>query len=328
MTNGDSREAQPAKNRRRQEAREKARVHRERQARRDRRGRVALQGGLALVLVAIVTTVGLIIWNGVQPPGPGPANMASDGIHIGEGFVATPTAALASDADPVPTQSDENGTVDIRVYVDYLCPYCKLFEETNAEQLEGYLETGAATVEIHPLAVLTSRSQGTQYSLRAANAAACVANYAPDNFWSFNSLLFENQPAEQTSGLPDTELLDIAEEAGVPVTGDMTDCVTDQRYKGWVNAATDRVLAADIPNSNIDEVDGTPIVIVNGKQYRGALDDASEFAAFVLAQSADGATSAGTSADADQDAEGDAESDEDDADESTPAPSESPTPAP
>jgi protein-disulfide isomerase len=313
MTNGNSREAQPTKNRRRQEAREKARLHREQQKRRDRRGRYALQGGLALVIIAVITTVGLIIWNGVQPAGPGPANMASDGIHIGEGFKATQTEALESDAEPVPTQTDENGTVDIRVYVDYLCLFCKLFEETNSEQLEGYLETGAATVEIHPLAVLTSRSQGTQYSLRAANAAACVANYAPDNFWTFNSLLFENQPAEQTSGLLDSEILDIAKDAGVPTTDAMTECVTDQRYKSWVNAATDRVLAAEIPNSNIDEVDGTPIVIVNGKQYRGALDDESEFAAFVLAQSSNEASSGGT----------DGESGE-----STPAPTESPAPAP
>ena len=287
MTYGVSGDGSPTKNQRREEARQKARLNREKLKKRERRGRLAVQGGIGLVLIAIVATVGLVIWNGVQPPGPGPANMASDGIHIGQDFEATPTSALASDDEPVPTSTDDSGAIDIRVYVDYLCPYCKQFEETNAEQLEGYLETGAATVEIHPLAILTSRSQGTQYSLRAANAAACVANYSPNSFWEFNRLMFEHQPAEQTSGLLDEEIIDITEEAGVESEPAIANCITEQRYKSWVNAATDRVLAGDIPNSNIEDVVGTPIVIVNGKQYRGALDDASEFAAFVLAQSTD-----------------------------------------
>ena len=283
MAHGDSGDGRPSKNQRRELAREKARLNREKQKKRDRRSRWALQGGIGLVLVAIIAIVGLVIWNGVRPAGPGPANMASDGIHIGEGFKATPTMALASDADPVPTATDDSGVVNIRIYVDYLCPYCKDFEETNAEQLEGYIETGAATVEIHPLAVLTSRAQG--YSLRAANAAACVANYSPDSFWEFNSLMFDNQPAEQSSGLDDAAIIAITEEAGVSKADAVAGCITDQRYKAWVDAATDRVLTGDIPDSNIEQVQGTPIIVVNGKQYRGELNDPSEFAAFVLAQS-------------------------------------------
>ena len=285
MAHGDSGDGRPSKNQRRELAREKARLNREKQKKRDRRSRWVLQGGIGLVLVAIIAIVGLVIWNGVRPAGPGPANMASDGIHIGEGFKATPTMALASDADPVPTATEDSGVVNIRVYVDYLCPYCKDFEETNAEQLEGYIETGAATVEIHPLAVLTSRAQG--YSLRAANAAACVANYSPDTFWEFNRLMFDNQPAEQSSGLDDAAIIAITEEAGVGKADSVADCITDQRYKAWVDAATDRVLTGDIPDSNIEQVQGTPIIVVNGKQYRGELNDPSEFAAFVLAQSTD-----------------------------------------
>ncbi len=283
MAHGDSGDGRPSKNQRRELAREKARLNREKQKKRDRRSRWVLQGGIGLVLVAIIAIVGLIIWNGVRPAGPGPANMASDGIHIGEGFKATPTMALASDADPVPTATEDSGVVNIRVYVDYLCPYCKDFDEANAEQLEGYIETGAATVEIHPLAVLTSRAQG--YSLRAANAAACVANYSPDTFWEFNRLLFDNQPAEQSSGLDNAAIIKITEEAGVGKADAVAGCITDQRYKAWVDAATDRVLMGDIPDSNIEQVQGTPIIVVNGKQYRGELSDPSEFAAFVLAQS-------------------------------------------
>ena len=313
MSNGVSGDGRPSSNQRRERAREKARLNRERVKKRERRGRFALQAGIGFVLIAIVATVGLVIVNGVQPPGRGPANMASDGIHIGQGFTATETSSLASDADPTPTATEDTGAVNIRIYIDYLCPFCKDFEQANAEQLEGYIETGAATVEIHPLAILTSRAQG--YSLRAANAAACVANYSPDRFWAFNQLMFENQPAEQTAGLADSEIIDLAEEAEVVGQSSIADCITEERYKSWVNAATDRVLAGDIPNSNVDNVEGTPIVIVNGKQYRGAIDDPNEFAAFVLAQSTDSDGTDGEGTDG-SDAEG------------TPTPTPTPTSAP
>jgi hypothetical protein len=70
---------------------------------------------------------------------------------------------------------DDSGEVaNIVMYVDYLCPFCGQFEATNSESLRTMVESGAATLEVHPIAILTNKSAGTQYSLRAANAAACV----------------------------------------------------------------------------------------------------------------------------------------------------------
>jgi len=257
------------KNQRRAAAREKAQLARKKQKRRQRTGRWALQGGLGLVVIAIIVGVVLVIINSIKPAGPGPANMASDGIRIGQDFVAQTTPALGAGDEPVPTETTAAAdTVDIVVYVDYLCPICGEFEAANNDYIAGLVSSGAATVEYHPVAILTNSSLGTKYSNRAANAAACVANYSPDSFFDFNTALFEQQPEEGTRGLDDSQLADIATGVdGVQQASAITTCIDDQEFASWVSAATERVLDGPLPNSDVQSFRGTPTVLVNGQQY-------------------------------------------------------------
>jgi len=284
MTNGGPGDNRPSKNQRRDAARKKATLLREEQKKKDRRNRVFLQGGIAVAAIAIVGIIALIIVNSIRPVGPGPANMASDGVLIGEGLTTVKTPALQPDAKPIASVPDATGTVaDIRVYIDYLCPYCGEFDLTNSDQIAKWVEAGAATVEIHPVSILTSKSAGTQYSLRAANAAACVANSSPNDFYAFNAALFADQPQEGTAGLTDKELKQVVRSSGVTSSLSKIDaCIDDVTYKSWVLDATDRALTGPIPNASIPKVTGTPTVLVNGKQYLGSLKDPKEFAAFVL----------------------------------------------
>ena len=280
--------ARMSKNDKREAAREQARVLREEQKKKDRRNKWILQGGLILGSLAIIALVTVLIINGTRPAGPGPKNMASDGIQIGQGFVATSTPALESGEDPVPNDPDESGEViDIQMYIDYQCPFCQQFELTNGTYLSGLVENGGATVEIHPIAILDNASQGTKYSSRATNAAACVANFAPNQFWDFNRVMFENQPAEGTTGLDDAALIALTGQAAVDNAEDVATCITDQTFKSWVSAARARALAGPIPNSDVAQVQGTPTVIVNGVKYEGPVDDAATFAAFVVQQAGD-----------------------------------------
>ncbi|MFT7766843.1 DsbA family protein [Clavibacter tessellarius] len=279
--------------RRREAAREKARLNRRKQRRRDVATRGLVRGGIAVALVAVVVVVGLIVVQGARPAGPGPQNMASDGILIGKDLAAVPTQALDPQQDPVPTESEAAGVAHIRVYVDYLCTACKEFQDTNGAQMEGWLQSGAATVEVHPVAILTSKSQG--YSQRAANAAACVADTSPDDFWAFNRTLFAEQPAEQSTGLSDERITELAGQAGAS-SDDVAKCISEQRFQSWVNAATDRVLDGDIPDSNVEKVVGAPVIVVGERQYTGQPDDAKAFAAFVLQAAGQDATSTPTPA--------------------------------
>jgi protein-disulfide isomerase len=283
MTTGGPSDSRPSKNQRREAARQKAKQLREEQKKKDRRNRVLLQGGIVVAAVAIVAIVVFAITSSIRPEGPGPKNMASDGILIGAGMDAVTTPALQPDAEPVASKPDTSGTVaDIRIYLDYLCPYCGDFESTNSEQIAKWVDSGAATVEIHPISLLTSKSAGTQYSLRAANAAACVANYAPNDFYAFNSAMFVDQPKEGTAGRTDDEIKAIVKKTVSTQVPKITDCIDNLAFKSWVLASTDRALTGPLPNSSIPAVKGTPTVLVNGKQYVGSLDDPKEFASFVL----------------------------------------------
>ncbi|TFD48347.1 hypothetical protein E3T55_13810 [Cryobacterium frigoriphilum] len=284
MTPGGLSDSRPSKNERREVAREKAKQLRIDQKKKDRRNRVLLQGSIGVVAIAIVVIVAVVIMGSIRPAGPGPANMASDGILIGEGMTAVETTALQPDAAAQASEPDATGTVaNIRVYVDYLCPFCGLFELTNGEQIQSWVESGAATVEIHPIAILTSKSAGSQYSLRAANAAACVASSAPNDFYAFNAALFTDQPEENTTGRSDAELKEVVAASGVTTNvSEIETCIDDTTYKTWVQEATERALSGPIANSELEKITGTPTVLVDGKQYVGALDDPNEFSAFVL----------------------------------------------
>ncbi|MFU8946163.1 DsbA family protein [Mycetocola zhadangensis] len=287
MTNGGP-ESSPTKNQRREATREKAKELRDAQRKRDLRNKIFLQGGLVLVIVAVVAGIAFVITSAIRPPTAGPSNMASDGIVVGQELKAAQTSAIPAGSDPVPTEIDDN-VPNIRIYVDYLCPICGEFEQANSEQLATWAENGTATVEYHPIAILTGRSAGTQYSLRAANAAACVANYSPDSFFVFSTLLFDDQPKEGTEGHSDDELSAIAKTAlasgDESTSGSLTsisNCIDDGTYKNWVQEATDRATTQAVPNSKLEKVKGTPTVLVNDKQYTGSITDPKEFQAFVL----------------------------------------------
>ncbi|WP_173923683.1 thioredoxin domain-containing protein [Agromyces sp. Marseille-P2726] len=286
MTYGGSNQPRPTRNERREAAREKARILREEQRKRERRNKFLIQGGIIVVVLAIAALIGTLIFQSVRPAGPGPSNMASDGILLtagDDGIVAVETPAVPAGGSPTPTEPDDSGTVaNIVVYVDYLCPFCGQFEATNSDSIRTMVEEGAATLEVHPIAILTNKSNGTQYSLRAANAAACVADSSPDSFFDFNALLFENQPQEGTAGLTNDEIKALAEQAGASDLSTIEQCIDDKQFHSWVQEATNRALSGPVPNSDLPAITGTPTVLVNGQQFTGNLQDPAEFQSFVV----------------------------------------------
>lgn len=279
-----------SKNDRRDAAREKARLLREEQRKKDRRNKLFLQGGLILALLAIVGVVALVLTSSIKPPSPSPLNMLSDGIKIGQGFHADKTRALKPNEEPVTSPSNSPADVlDIRVYLDYMCPYCGAFEAANAPQIKKLVQDGAATLEIHPVSILDRSSLGTNYSTRAANAAACVANFSPDNFFDFSAILFANQPKENSAGLNDGQLIAFAKEVGVSKFTNITSCITKQTFKSWVTDATQRFATNPIPGvaTQPSQPGSTPAVFVNGQIYNATLTttgefDPQDFSAFIV----------------------------------------------
>ena len=278
------------KNEKRQEARDKARELREKQSKQDKQKKIILQSSIAVAVVAIIAIVAYFVTSSVPEAAAGPRNMQSDGIKIGQNFVAERTPGL--EPGEAPTVSGENpaGVAEINVFVDYSCPHCGDFEEVYGEQFRAWVADGTATVEYHPLSFLDPQTAGQRYSTRAANVAACVADIEPDSFFGVNEALLLNQPARSgTVSYSDADLLAIAESAGVSNLAEVESCISDERFAGWVEEATMRAMGTGpvtVRNSEIPVVQGTPTVLVNGKSYAGT--SPADLAAF-MASIVDGA---------------------------------------
>jgi protein-disulfide isomerase len=287
-----------SKNQRREAAREKSRELRAQQRKKEKRNRLFLQGGIGLGIIAIVVIVVFSISSSIAPPAAGPLNMRSDGIIIGKDLKAVRTPAIPENGKPIATVRDKKSSVvSIRIYLDYFCPVCDAFETANKAQLTNWLKKGAVTLEIHPISILDRSSLGTAYSTRAANAAACVANYSPDDFWAFTEEMYAKQPKELTVGLTDAQIIGVIKDAKVHNISQITPCVNKQKFKAWVGDATTRALNGPLPDSTTKTVGGTPTVIVDGVEYPitdADVGSASAFAAFVE-QTAGAQFDAGTS---------------------------------
>lgn len=168
-----------------------------------------------------------------------------------------------------------DGAMIVDSYFDPMCPYCAQFEATNLPLLEQLVDDGSITLRLHPLVFLDRFSQGSAYSTRAANALTAVGVQAPDAVLAYLSLLMQHQPAENTTGLTDAELLDLADSvAGGSLA--LEETIAQQPYADWLAELTQLAL-------NADGVDSVPYVMVNGALYTGPLEDPEEFAAFVAA---------------------------------------------
>ena len=262
----------PTKNEKRQEAREKARAMREEQSKRAKRNKLLAQVGWAVGVLGVISVVTVLIISSLRPPGPGPANMQSDGIKIGAGVQGIQTPALLPDELPVPSELNADGVPAISIFLDYSCPACAQFEAAYAPILRTWLENGTATVEYHLLSFRDAQTAGTRFATRAANAGACVADQDPDAFFDFNTLMFENQPvAPERYELTDGQMVDIAGASCVQDLERLSTCIEDETFSNWVGQATARAMSTGpvpVKNSEIPLVKGTPTVLVNGKEFQ------------------------------------------------------------
>lgn len=286
--------ARPTKNERRQQAREQARAAREQEQKREKRNRLFIQGGIVLGIVAILAIVGLVVQQATAPAGPGPANMASGGVVFGKDLKVQKTAALQSDETrKAPEVNRDELPLDVTVYADYMCPACGAFEQANGTMLENYVGSGDITLQVYPLNFLDPASLGTKYSTRAANLFGCVVEQQPDAAFKLHNALLsaEVQPAENTQGLTDDELLDQAKAAGATVDTELKQCVKDRRFSDFVASNTKAATETGVvglaegaqialdqtgqelqPEGEPQRLISTPLVIVNGQQWLAGRD--------------------------------------------------------
>lgn len=285
-------EIRKSKAERTSEAREKARQIREAQLKKDKRNKLLIGWGIVVAVVAILAVVALVVTSTMRQnapiadQGPAPANAnAHGGITLLANTDVAKLEPATVDAAAVPeapktapaevvapgAEAEAGKPVKVVLYVDFICPVCKDFEAKNNAQLTSLRNEGKISVEYRALGFLDSRSS-TNYSSRAANAAACVVNESPEKYADFVDSLFANQPAEGSAGLSDDKLKTMTTDIGAK---DIGSCIDEKTYRPFVKFTTKEAAAIGVT--------GTPTVFVDGQQWGKGASAQTPFPDFLQA---------------------------------------------
>lgn len=148
------------------------------------------------------------------------------------------------------------GPVRIDVWFDLMCPYCKKFDGIQRDALRDWSSHSRTQLVLHPLAFLDRASEGSAYSTRAATVLAAAATQDERAVLPIMFTLYDQQPAEHTSGLSDDELITIAAQHEIDVRAVLQERPHDAIFKKNSAAAF----------SGADAITGTPTVRIDGTQ--------------------------------------------------------------
>lgn len=240
---------------------EEMRAQRAAQAKRAKRNQRIITALAGVVILGLVVAIVLAVVNASGRDG-GDAEAAA-------GKVVVP-ATVVDGAIPV---GEPAAPVTLDLYFDYMCPACGAFEQGNAEDLTRLIEDGTVKVDLRVMNFLDAQSNGTEYSTRAGNAIATVADDAPEAVWAFHTALYTNQPAEGTEGLSDEQIAQVAKEAGVPA--DVADAFAAGTYRSWVAQSNDAAAQSGVSS--------TPTLKINGEVFEGDWSQPGALAAAIEA---------------------------------------------
>ncbi len=161
--------------------------------------------------------------------------------------LAPPRADVHADAWN-PTSGPADAVVQVTVFSDFQCPYCKRFEPTLTQLAETFRGRVRIVWRHFPLAI-------HEKALPAALAAQCAHDQG--RFWTYHDALFTHQDK-----LADTDLKQMAREIGV----------TMSVFESCLDSGTHRdQVQADLQAGERLGVTGTPTVFINGRVLVGAL---------------------------------------------------------
>ncbi|MFE7718830.1 DsbA family protein [Nocardia rhizosphaerihabitans] len=210
----------------------------------DKRRKLAIQIGVAAVLVALVAAIGI-----------GIAMNRSDTEGTTSSVAQLPATGGSVTETGTVRIGNPDAKVKVRVVADLQCPACQQFEAANGEALAKAAADGTAVVEYQIISFL-DRASSTQYSSRAANASFCVAKSDPSLYQTWLQTMFAKQPAEGTAGLSNEQLIQIATDVGYTDPAVAT-CINDKPYNDYITQVTQQTLSSGVKS--------TPSVFINGE---------------------------------------------------------------
>ncbi len=207
------------------------------EAERAERSRKLIIGGA--VLVALVLVVVAVLWS----------QRGGDSAKID-------TSIPAAKGDHSLLVGPDSAPHKVVVHEDFLCPFCREFEQGARKYLHDAAKKGTLQVEYRPFQLLPD-----DYSKEALAAFAYVLeNGSANQALAFHDLLYDKQPYEQQSNKPNAnKIANWAKDIGVSKSA--TRKAIDSGMTDWSKAASQL--------AEKDGVQGTPTVVVDGKKVEG-----------------------------------------------------------
>jgi protein-disulfide isomerase len=134
-------------------------------------------------------------------------------------------AAISFDKSKQPTLGDPNAPVEVVIFDEPKCPYCKQFQDDIFTKLkENYIDTKKITYTTYIVSFLPN-------SMPAAKALLCVYHQDegrgnPGLFYEYLTYMYAHQPEEQKNWATTSFLIDMAKNASAQIdTAKLEKCI-------------------------------------------------------------------------------------------------------
>ncbi|MFG3255839.1 thioredoxin domain-containing protein [Streptomyces sp. NPDC048172] len=218
------------------QARERLRVEREKQAKKERTRRQLLVAGSVVGVLALVT-----------------------GVGVG---VAKMNEKESSGADMAVTTGGGKAKKTIDVYEDLRCPACAQMEQAMGEALQKGADEGKYKLRIHLGSIIDDNmgGKGSKNAARALGAAKAVSVKA---FTEYHKVLYSKEfhPPEQEDKFADNKYL-------LKVSDEVPELKDNKKFEKAVKSGTkyEKWAKDMIASFNGAEIQGTPTIKVDGKK--------------------------------------------------------------
>jgi protein-disulfide isomerase len=249
-------------------AREKLRLERERQAKRDKVKRQAIVAGSLVAVLAIAGGIGYAV---VQNNKPSYWESAAKDAKI-----VAPANTTGTNGTTV-VLGKSTATKTLKLYEDPRCPICAQFEQTVGSTVKTDLDSGKFKIQYiggtfldgdsdkNGKITIGSRGEGSKNAMSALGAAL---NVSPEAFLEYKTALYSSKyhPDETVDTFKsDDYLIKVANTVGALKNNTkFQNAVKSGTYDAWALAMSETF------NTNKDGVNGTPSLVMDGKKLTGS----------------------------------------------------------
>lgn len=237
-------------------ARERLRVERERQAKRDKARRQLLVALSIVVVLAIAGGVGFLIMQATKPAYWDAAKNAK--------LVAPAHTSGTNGTTVIIGKSGAKNT--LKEYEDPRCPVCGQFEQGVGELIQKDVEDGKYKIEYIGAAFLDNN--GGEGSRNALSALGAALDISPEAFLDYKAALYSAKwhPAETDDKFKDDAYLIKVADTVDALKGNTAfqKDVRSGTYDRWALEMSEKF------DRNKDGVDGTPTLFMNGQKLVGS----------------------------------------------------------